>query len=161
MIPVISVVGKSGTGKTTLLEKLIPEVKKRGFRVATIKHDAHRFEIDKPGKDSYRHYQAGADAVLISSAEKMAMISRTDGEEIILDELIKKLPPVDLILTEGYRAQNKPKIEVHRKELGSYLLCAQDEVICYATDEPLDVDQLCFDINDAVGIVDLLQKKFL
>ncbi|MBO8169216.1 MAG: molybdopterin-guanine dinucleotide biosynthesis protein B [Thermoanaerobacteraceae bacterium] len=161
MIPVISVVGKSGSGKTTLLEKLIPEIKKRGYKVATIKHDAHRFEMDKPGKDTYRHFHAGADAIMISSREKMAMIARTYGEEMALDDLVKKLPPVDIVLTEGYKSGDKPKIEVHRKELNRGLLCTADELICVATDEPLDIDAPCIDINDAVSIVDLIEEKFL
>jgi len=161
MLPVISVVGKSDTGKTTLLEKLIPEIKRRGYRVATVKHDAHRFEIDKPGKDTYRHFQAGADAVLISSKEKIALIARTEGEEIPLDDVIKNLPPVDIVLTEGFKTGNKPKIEVHRKALKRGLLCSAEELICVATDEPLEIDVPCLDINDAVGIVDLIEKTFL
>lgn len=139
----------------------MPEIKGRGYKVATIKHDAHRFDMDKPGKDTYRHYQAGADAVLISSREKMAMIQRTQGDEIALDDLIKLLPPVDLVLTEGYKTGDKPKIEVHRKELKRGLLCDHSELVCVATDEPLDIDAPCFDINNVQGIVDLVEKQFL
>ncbi len=161
MIPVISVVGRSNAGKTTLIEKLVPEIKRRGYKVATIKHDAHQFEMDKPGKDTYRHFQAGADAVIISSKEKMAMIARTEGAEIPLDDLVKKLPQVDLVLTEGYKSGNKPKIEVYRKGLKGGLLCDPAELICVATDEPLDIDVPCLDINDPVGIINLIEEKFL
>jgi len=161
MLPIISVVGKSGSGKTTLLEKLIPELKNRGYKVATVKHDAHRFDIDKPGKDTYKHFHAGADAIMIASKEKMAMIARTYGEEMPLDTLVKKLPPVDLVLTEGYKSGDKPKIEVHRKELKRGLLCTAEELICVATDEELEINVPCFDINDAKGIVDVIVDKFL
>lgn len=161
MVPVISVVGKSKAGKTSLIEKLIAELKQRGYKVATIKRDAHRFDMDKPGKDTYRHYHAGADAIMISSQEKMAMIQRTEGEEIPLDELVRKLPPVDLILTEGFRMGDKPKIEVHRKELERGLLCTAQELICIATDETIDINTPQFDLNDAKGIVELIEKKFL
>jgi len=157
MLPIISVVGKSKAGKTSLIEKLIPELKSRGYKVATIKRDAHRFDIDKPGKDTYKHFHAGADAIMIASKEKMAMIARTYGEEMPLDTLVKKLPPVDLVLTEGYKSGDKPKIEVHRKEL----LCTAEELICVATDEELEINVPCFDINDAKGIVDVIVDKFL
>lgn len=161
MVPVISVVGKSKAGKTSLIEKLIPELKSRGYKVATIKRDAHRFDMDKPGKDTYRHFHAGADAIMISSKEKIAMIQRTEGEEIPLDELVKKMPSVDLILTEGFRMGDKPKIEVHRKELERGLLCTAEELVCIATDESIDINAPQFDINDAKGIVELIEKKFL
>ena len=161
MVPVISVVGKSKAGKTSLIEKLIPELKSRGYKVATIKRDAHRFDMDKPGKDTYRHFHAGADAIMISSKEKIAMIQRTEGEEIPLDELVKKMPSVDLILTEGFRMGDKPKIEVHRKELERGLLCTAEELVRIATDESIDINAPQFDINDAKGIVELIEKKFL
>jgi len=154
-------VGRSGSGKTTLLEKLIPEIKRRGYRVAVIKHDAHRFEIDYPGKDTYRHYQAGADAVMISSAEKMALITRAGGREAPLDELVRQLPPVDLVLTEGYKTGDRPKIEVHRKEFGRGLFSRPGELLALAADEPLDTGVPCFDLNDAAGIADLIENGFL
>jgi len=100
MIPIISIVGKSEVGKTTLLERLIAELKGRGYRIGTIKHDTHGFEIDKPGKDSWRHARAGSDAVLISSSEKLALIKRVDRERT-LDELLAYMGDVDLVLTEG------------------------------------------------------------
>lgn len=161
MVPVISIVGRSNTGKTMLIEKLLPEIKRRGYRVATIKHAAHRFEIDKPGKDSYRHYLAGADAVMISSKEKVALLKRNLGQEISLNQLIKQLPPVDLVLTEGYKKGDKPKIEVHRRDLNQILLCSGKELVCVATNESLDIDAPCFHIDDAAGIVDMIEERFL
>jgi molybdopterin-guanine dinucleotide biosynthesis protein B len=113
-IPVLSVVAKSGTGKTTLLERVIPKLKERGIIVAVIKHDAHNFEIDKPGKDSWRLAQAGADIVAISSKEKFAYIDMRGGEQS-LEQLVNTISGVDIILTEGFRTVNMPKIEVYRQ----------------------------------------------
>ena len=110
MIPIISVVGKSGVGKTTFLEKLIAELKRRGYRVAAIKHDVHGFEIDRPGKDSWRLAQAGSDSVVIASPQRLALIKRLDGE-MAPGEIAALLAEVDIILTEGYKRGDAPKIE--------------------------------------------------
>lgn len=160
MIPIISVVGKSNVGKTTLLEKLLPEIKKRGYRVATIKHDVHGFNIDQPGKDTWKHAQAGADIVVISSPQKMAIIEKVD-EERTLDEIAKKLDHIDLIITEGYKRQDKPKIEVFRSEVSDTLLCEKEELFAVATDVPLNIGVPEFDLDDSAGIIDLIQEKFL
>lgn len=116
MLPVVSVVGNSGSGKTIFLERLIPEMKDRGYKVATIKHDAHNFEIDKPGKDSWQHRKAGAQTVILSSRTKMAMIKELD-QEIDLDTLVQNYinnTDIDLVITEGYKTGDKPKIEIFR-----------------------------------------------
>src|SRR5512137_3181160 len=113
MIPIVSIVGKSGAGKTTLLEKLVRELKRRGHRVATIKHDAHRFDIDHPGKDSYRHFHAGADWTIIASPDKIASVRRLD-RELTLDEIAAQVSGVDIILTEGYKREARRRIEVSR-----------------------------------------------
>ena len=105
---VISVVAKSGSGKTTLLEKVIRSLKEKGIRLAVVKHDAHSFEMDKPGKDTWRHAQAGADIVSISSPEKFALIEKRD-RELTLDEIVERIDGVDLIITEGFKRQNKPR----------------------------------------------------
>jgi len=160
MLPVVSVVGKSGVGKTTLIEKLISEAKKRGIKVATIKHDAHSFEIDYPGKDSWRHFHAGAEAVVISSQEKVALIERVNQEKK-LDELIAMLPPVDLVLTEGYKTDKRPKIEVHRKEVYPEILCRENELIAIATDEALPLNVPQFSLDDAKGLIDAIEDWFL
>lgn len=122
--PIVSVVGKTNNGKTTLLERLIPELKRRGYTVAAIKHDAHEFEIDHEGKDTYRLAQAGADAVIISSPARLAAIARVPREQSLDDIAGWLVTPVDIILTEGYKRQNKPKIEVTRT---GELLCGMDD----------------------------------
>ncbi|MFQ6001600.1 MAG: molybdopterin-guanine dinucleotide biosynthesis protein B [Anaerolineae bacterium] len=160
MIPIISVVGKSEVGKTTLLEKLIAELKRRGYRLGTIKHDTHGFEIDKPGKDSWRHAQAGSDAVLISSPEKLALIKRVDRERS-LDELLAYLGDVDLVLTEGYKSGDKPKIEVSRQARGQELLCHEEELLALVTDQPFDLDVPQFEHGDVAGLADLIEKEYL
>lgn len=160
-VPVISIVGKSGSGKTTLLENLIPEIKRRGYRVAVIKHSDHDFAIDRPGKDTYRHFQAGADAVVISSTVKTALVARTGGREYSLDELVRQLPPVDLVLTEGYKTGNRPKIEVRRKETGEGPICPAGDLLALVTGEPPDAGAPCFAPDDAAGIVDLIESRFL
>lgn len=114
-IPVVSIVAKSGTGKTTLLEKLIAEMKCRGYKIGVIKHDAHRFDIDHEGKDSWRLTQAGADTMVISSSEKLAMVKKTSSQtELSLEETVESyFQDVDLVLTEGFKKSAMPKIEVH------------------------------------------------
>ena len=160
MIPLVSVVGRSDAGKTTLLEKLIPELKRRGYRVATVKHDAHSFEIDQPGKDTWRHRQAGADVVVISSKDKMATIRRVD-EEMSLLQIADTITGVDIILTEGFKRGPAPKIEVSRREKSSELLCTADELVAIATDQHFDLPVPQFGLDDAVGLVDTLERRFL
>ena len=160
MIPLVSVVGKSDAGKTTLLEKLIPELKRRGYRVATVKHDAHSFEIDQPGKDTWRHRQAGADVVVISSKDKMAIIRRVD-EEMSLLQLADMITGVDIILTEGFKRGPAPKIEVSRREKSTELLCSADELVAIATDQHFDLPVPQFGLDDAAGLVDILESRFL
>jgi len=161
MIPIVSVVGKSGAGKTTFLEGLIREIKRRGYRLAVVKHDTHGFEIDRPGKDTWRRAQAGTDVVVISSPEKMAMIKKT-GRDLPLDEIARYIgEDVDLILSEGYKREDKPKIEVSRKEVSRELLCTADELLALATDQAFDMDVPQFALDDIVGLVDLLERQVL
>lgn len=161
MTPIVCVVGKSDVGKTTLLEKLIKELKRRNYKVATIKHDTHGFDIDKPGKDTWRHAQAGADTVTISSPNRVAMIKKVD-EEWELDKLIELNSDADLILTEGYKRSNKPKIEVFRSEKYQELLCSPEELIAIASDVDHDIPGVpVFDLDDAAGLVDIIEEKIL
>ncbi|MBM4465946.1 MAG: molybdopterin-guanine dinucleotide biosynthesis protein B [Chloroflexi bacterium] len=160
MIPIISVVGKSGVGKTTFLEKLIAELKRRGYRVATVKHDVHGFEVDQPGKDSWRLAQAGSDSVVIASPRKLALIKRLD-REMGLSEIAAFVTDVDIILTEGYKRGDAPKIEVSRREGGGELLCIPDELVALVSDQPFDLDVPQFGLDDMAGIVDLLEGRFL
>jgi len=160
MIPILSVVGKSDAGKTTLLEKLIRELKARGYRVATVKHDAHSFEIDHPGKDTWRHAQAGSDHVVIASPARLAHIQRV-GRELTLPEIAATINDVDIILTEGYKRGPAPKIEVSRAEKGRELLCTRQELVAIAADQHFDMDVPQFGLDDAAGLVDLIEKQFL
>lgn len=158
--PVVSIVARhSNSGKTTLLEKLVCEAKKRGWRVAVVKHDAHDFDMDKPGKDSWRFAQAGADVVAISSPHKTAILETRELEQS-LDEVLERLPEVDLIFTEGYKHGNKPKIEVFRSEVHKELFYKPEELIAIASDVSFEVGIPCFDLDDAVGICDFLAEKY-
>ena len=155
LVPIITFVGKSGTGKTTLLEQLIPMLKARGLRLAVLKHDAHHFEMDKPGKDTYRFTAAGADVVTISNAEKFAMIEQPP-EELSLRDIISRLPQVDLVLTEGYKKSRYPKIEIHRAELHRPLLTDPDKLLAILTDEPVDSPAPQLALSDLHGCVQVI-----
>jgi molybdopterin-guanine dinucleotide biosynthesis protein B len=115
-IPMISVVGRSDTGKTTLLEKLIVELKQRGYRVATVKHDTHGFDIDQPGKDSWRHAQAGSDVVVISGPNRLALIEKRE-QEMTLDEIAGRVTNVHIILTAAREGQ---RAAVHGRRTGGH-----------------------------------------
>jgi molybdopterin-guanine dinucleotide biosynthesis protein B len=154
------VVGKSGVGKTTVLERIIRELKQRGYQVGTVKHDTHGFEVDRPGKDSWRHARAGSDSVAISAPRKMALVRRLD-EEMPLDDVVSLMGDVDIVITEGYKRGDKPKIEVARKERGPELLCQAEELIGIMTDHPVDMPVPQFALDDASGVVDLLERQYL
>ncbi|MBI5250073.1 MAG: molybdopterin-guanine dinucleotide biosynthesis protein B [Desulfomonile tiedjei] len=163
MIPIVSIVGKSDSGKTTLLEKIVKELRKRGRRVATIKHDAHSFEIDHEGKDSWRHKKAGANITIISSPSKMAMVLDTDHDHTLSelrDEFIRK---VDLIITEGYKREGHPKIEVFRRELKRELLCEEDDnLVAIAGDPANPPDGVpVFDLNRPEPLCDFIEARFI
>jgi molybdopterin-guanine dinucleotide biosynthesis protein B len=160
VIPIVSIIGKSGVGKTTLLEKLVAELKRRGYRVATVKHDVHDFDIDQPGKDSWRLAQAGSDSIVIASPKKLALIKRLD-RELALSEIVAFLTDVDIIITEGYKRGDAPKIEVSRRERGGELLCTPDELLAIVSDQPFELDVPQFSLDDTVGIVDLLEGRYL
>lgn len=161
----VSFVAKSGTGKTTMLEKVIVELKLRGYRVGVIKHDAHRFNIDHPGKDSYRLTAAGADTMLIASPEKLALIKQ-HAEPPPIEELIATyFSDVDLILTEGFKKSGLPKIELHRRERSATLLCRGENydpsLIAVASDEPLELDVPVLDLNNPVEVADFVERTFI
>ncbi len=166
-VPVVSIIARSGTGKTTLLEKLIAELKRRGYRVGAIKHDAHHFEIDRAGKDSWRLTQAGADTMVISSRDKLAMVKKYDpnNEPTLKDMVQSYFEDVDLVLTEGFKKSPMPKIEVHRRERFEPLLCRGEEydpaLIAVASDSELNVDVPRFNINDSHAICDFIIARYL
>jgi molybdopterin-guanine dinucleotide biosynthesis protein B/molybdopterin-guanine dinucleotide biosynthesis protein len=156
---------QSAKGKTTLLEKVIAELKQRGYRVGVIKHDAHQFEIDHPGKDSHRLTQAGADTMLISSPEKLAVVKK-HAEPPPIDELITTyFSDVDLILTEGFKKSGLPKIEVHRAERSPTLICRGEQhdptLIAVASDEPLELDVPLLDLNNPVQVADFVEQNII
>jgi molybdopterin-guanine dinucleotide biosynthesis protein MobB len=161
-IPVVCFVGRKNSGKTTLMEKVIAGLKAAGHRVAAVKHDTHRFEIDHPGKDSFRFTAAGADITVISSREKTAVVLH-HREEIPLESILSRfVEGVDIILAEGYKASRFPKIEVHRKATGEPLIAPPPQgLIAVATDERVDTAVPQLDIHDSERLVELIQEKYL
>jgi len=135
---IFGLAGWSGSGKTTLLAAIIPELAARGLSVSTIKHAHHDFDIDRPGKDSWRHRQAGASEVMVASARRWALMHELRGAaEPSLDELVARLSPVDVVIVEGYKRHPHPKLEVHRPSLGKPLLYPDDPyIVAIASDEP-------------------------
>ena len=158
--PVVSVVGYSGSGKTTLLEKLISGLKDRGYSVGTIKHDVHGFEMDRPGKDSWRHKKAGASVTIISSPYQIGMVRDVDHDHRP-EELMMLLPDMDIILTEGYKKENLPKLEVFRSQIHKAPLFKGDKtLLALISDEPIDLGVPRFSNDDSQSMVDFLIKHF-
>jgi len=160
-LPVVSIVGKSQSGKTVLMEQLIAEFKRRGYKVAALKHGRGGMEIDQPGKDSWRFAQAGSDAVLISSPDKLPFIKRVD-HDLDIEEILPIVgPEFDLALVEGFQKSKIPKIEVHRKGLGDDLLCSPEELSAIVTDGSLNTDIPQLPWGDTVTVADFIEKNFL
>jgi len=167
MSPIVAIVGKSQSGKTMLVEQLIPELKKRGYRIAALKHSHCGIEIDHPGKDSWKFTQAGSDAVCISSPDKLAFI-RNLNCELKVEEITPILgSEFDLVLAEGFKKSKIRKIEVHRKELGDNLICSPEELSAIVTDSPTDTliadgfKLPIFGWSDTAAIADFIEKNFL
>ncbi len=162
MIPIVSIVGKSNSGKTTLLEKLVPELNKRGYKVATVKHDVHGFEMDKEGKDSWRHRRAGAFSTIISSPEQLALIRDMD-HDADLDEIRDRfVHDVDIVVSEGYKKDKESKVEIFRKEVHKEPLCANDDnLIAMISNQKFDLGVPCLDLDDIKGLADIIEQKFL
>ncbi|MFH1081293.1 MAG: molybdopterin-guanine dinucleotide biosynthesis protein B [Pseudomonadota bacterium] len=162
MIPVISVVGKSNSGKTTLIEKMIGELVRRGYRVAAIKHNRHGFEIDHEGKDSWRHKRAGARTTVIASPFRVAVVEDMD-KDLDIGELVDRyIRNVDIVLSEGFKKSPFPKIEVNRSDMNQELLCSPaDNLLAVCSDRPLTAGVTCLDINDINGLVDMVEARFL
>jgi molybdopterin-guanine dinucleotide biosynthesis adapter protein len=151
---IMGIAGFSGSGKTTLIEKMIPVLVREGIRVSLVKHAHHEFDIDQPGKDSYRHRHAGCGEVLISSSKRWALMHELRGAaEPSLEEQLKHLSACDLVIVEGYKSEPMPKIEVHRRSGNGPLLYPEDaHVVAVATDEPLDTALPQFGLDDAEGV---------
>ena len=160
---VIGVTGWSGSGKTALIVRLIPELAARGFKVATVKHAHHAFDIDTPGKDSFEHRAAGAAEVVVSSAKRWAIMHENrDEAEPALEDLLVRLSPVDIVLVEGFKNEAHTKIEVHRPATGSDLICTTNRsIVAVAADAPLAEgmpvrDITVLDLNDTAAIADFV-----
>ena len=154
--PLVSIVGKSGAGKTTLLEKLIPALGARGLRVGTVKHDVHGFEIDHSGKDSWRHKQAGAATTIISSPAQIGMVMDVDHDHR-LHELVPYFKDLDMVLSEGYKRETMPKVEIFREEVHDTPLCRDDEhLIALMTDSDADLGVPRFRTEDVAGLAEFL-----
>jgi molybdopterin-guanine dinucleotide biosynthesis protein B len=152
--------GWSGSGKTTLIEKLIPRFVKRGLRVALIKHAHHSFDVDHPGKDSYRHRHAGAAEVLVTSSRRWVLMHELRGtQEPSFEEQVKHLSPCDLLIVEGFKYAPIPKLEVWRAQTGEALLHPQDaHIVAVATDAKVETKLPLLDLNDDAGIADFILK---
>jgi molybdopterin-guanine dinucleotide biosynthesis adapter protein len=156
---ILSVIGRSNTGKTTLLEKLIPILRSRGLRIGTVKHHARDFDIDKEGKDSYRHKKAGANVAMITSPEKIALVADAD-QDYPLEELSKRyMHDIDLVITEGYKREHMPKLEIYVHKEGQKPLADEDpDVIAIAADRLIEAHLPVFLRDDPTPIADFIIK---
>ena len=161
---IIGLAGWSGSGKTTLITKVIPVLVGRGLKVATIKHAHHEFDIDRPGKDSWLHREAGASEVVVASSRRWALVHelRNEGEPP-LAELLAKLSPADLVIIEGFKSHAHPKLEIYRAAVGKPLIYPQDDcIVAIASDQPLPQAQLpVLMLDDVAGIANVLQAEAL
>lgn len=155
---VYGIVGWKNAGKTGLMERLVKEITHRGLSVSTVKHAHHVFDVDHPGKDSFRHRQAGATEVLLASRKRFALMHELrDAEEPSLETLLAKLRPVDLVLIEGYKRDTHRKIEAYRSETGNPLIAPEDDTIrAVASDTGLTLDRPVFDLDDTETIADFI-----
>lgn len=157
---VFGIAGYSGSGKTTLIEQLIPRFVAAGLTVSLVKHAHHGFDIDRPGKDSYRHREAGAMEVLLTSDQRWALLHEARGApEATLEELLGRLSPCDLVLVEGYKREDIPRLEVHRPALGQPLLHADDPgIVAVAADGPVKTLLPVLDLNQPTGIAEFIMR---
>jgi molybdopterin-guanine dinucleotide biosynthesis protein B len=161
-IPVVSVVGKSDSGKTTVMEGLIRALSARGFRVATVKHHVHEVDIDVPGKDSWRHAHAGAVTTMISAPMQFAVVRVTDRDRT-LEELVDAAGDADILLTEGFQRAGDTKIEVSRRARSTELINDPATLFAIVTDNPdyADLGAPALGLDDSAGLADLVERTFL
>jgi molybdopterin-guanine dinucleotide biosynthesis protein B len=160
MAAIISFIGKSNSGKTTLLEKVISELNSRKYRIATIKHTAEEATLDTPGKDTWRHLRAGSKATAIGSDKRIVLIKPVKSKSTV-EEMARLLgEDYDIIITEGFKKGPYPKIEVHRREVGP-LLTGISNMVAIATNEPLDTDVRQFSIDDPASIADFIEEEYI
>jgi len=155
---IYGVVGWKNAGKTGLMERLVAEISARGVTVSTVKHAHHSFDVDHPGKDSFRHRAAGAQEVVLASRNRVAIMQELRaGAEPSLADLLARMSPVDLILVEGYKRDAHPKVEAHRAVTGNPLIARDDPTIrAIASDTPLDIDRPVFNLDDTVAVADFI-----
>jgi molybdopterin-guanine dinucleotide biosynthesis adapter protein len=160
-IPMLLIVGsKSGSGKTTIVEKLIPELKKRKLRIGTIKHHHADFEMDIPGKDSWRHKKAGAEKTVISSPNRIGIVMDVEHDHSP-EELAHFLTGVDFIIVEGFKGENLPKVEIFRKGVHESPMLLQDKnLIAMVTDSDIDLAVPRFGLDDAAGLAEFIISYF-
>lgn len=156
---VFGIVGWKNAGKTGLVERLVAEITRRGFSVSTLKHAHHAFDVDQPGKDSFRHRTAGASQVLVAGSQRWALMTELRAaSEPGLDELLAKLSPVDLVLIEGWKGEGHPKIAAYRADSGREVFV--DATVCaFASDVGLDVDRPVMDLDDTRAIADFILSE--
>ncbi len=155
---IVSFVGRSESGKTTLIEKLIPVLRRRGFRVGTIKHTHHTPELDRSGKDSARHLAAGASTVVLASSGQIQLVKT--GVNGGLDGLVRYFDDVDLLITEGYKQERTPKIEVLRRAVSDRLLCLGDPMLlAVATDAPIELPVPVLPLDDPEAVADFIELR--
>ena len=160
MPPVVSIVGKSKSGKTAVIERLVQELKSRGYCVATIKHTPLGTSFDEPGKDSWRHIEAGSEATVVSSPDNLVLVKPV-SQDSTPEEIVRLLgEDYDIILTEGFKQGNAPKIEIHRKDAGAPLKNMKKR-IAIVTDEPLETKARQFSFKDNKSLADLLERGFI
>ncbi len=156
---VMGIVGWSGSGKTSLLVALLPLLRARGLKVSTMKHAHHRFDLDTPGKDSFRHREAGASEVMVVTTSRWVLLHESREEpEPPIEALIQRMTPVDLLLIEGFKTHPHPKLEIHRESEGKPLLCPEDpDIVAVASDRPLEGLLIpVLDLNDPPAIADFI-----
>jgi molybdopterin-guanine dinucleotide biosynthesis protein B len=156
---VMGIIGWSGSGKTSLVVQVLPILKAHGLKVSTIKHAHHRFDVDKPGKDSFRHREAGASEVLVVTSSRWVLMHESrDAPEPSIESLIERMTPVDLLLIEGFKTHHHPKLEIHRESEGKPLLCPNDpEIVAVASDVPLpDLKIPRLNLNDPNAIAEFI-----
>jgi molybdopterin-guanine dinucleotide biosynthesis protein MobB len=158
---VFGIVGWKNAGKTGLMERLVTEITARGFSVSTVKHAHHSFDVDHPGKDSFRHREAGASQVLLASRNRIALMHELRGApEPTLEVLLAQLAPVDLVLVEGYKRDGHAKVEAHRAVTGNPLIASDDPTVrAVASDTPIGLDRPVFGLDDTAAIADFILRE--
>jgi len=159
-VPIVSFVGRSNSGKTTLIERVIPELVRAGYKVATVKHAGHGFDLDTEGKDSWRHKRAGASSVMVLSKGSMAMFADVSDQMNVEDVRDRFLDHTyDLIIAEGWKHEGYPKIVIVREQIGE-IPVSMEGLLAVVSDKPVDMDVPLFGLDDVVGVAALIMKQF-